>query len=351
MEPVRLFVLALAAALPASAAPPAAPPEVAPLDGAFIQFHTGNLDADWTAAFESLTALGMDTLILQYLRFNDTNFLREANDPTRRILELADARNRAAGPARRVRVFLGLALLADWDGGRGRGAEGERRRTAVRAACLETAEQIQQRYGRHDAFAGWYIPVETDNVYDPDDVATLDAVHDLFRDIAQGCRRLADKPVALSAYFNTESWCAGPDRTERAYARLLAGGHIRYLLLQDGVGERGWDGRVRERIDPFFAAFGRACAGAGTELWAVAECFRLLPKGDGRTERRVPVSDVSLLEAQLQAIRANGVKTAIAFEFYAYLDPAPHGAGDPGQELRRALYEGYRRNVVLGGRP
>lgn len=325
--------------------------ETLSMNGAFLQYHNGNLAGNWKASFTSMTALGMDTVVLQYLRFDDADFVRENNDPTERILELADEHNHSAAPGRRVRVFIGLANVGNWNGGRGRDAEETRRRVAAaRTGCTELAARVKRLYGEHASFFGWYIPMEGDNCYDPDDAGTLSAIHDLYKDISQECKRLLDKPVAMSVFFNTGGGCYDAGQTARAYTRILTGCNVQYLLLQDGVGERNWDGRIRENIAPFFEAFSKVCSGTGVELWGVPECFRFLGKDKGRAEQRVPLADAVRLKAQLQAIQAHGVKTTVGFEFYAYLDPNPHAPqGDAGHGMRKALYEDYARRIAGDG--
>jgi len=328
------------------------PREILPLSGAFLQYHNGNLAGDWKAVLDGMTAAGMNTVVIQYLKLDDAELIRAEQDPTRRILELADEYNLEADSGRRVRVFIGLSNVKAWHGGRGRDVAETRRRCAVaKAGCMAMAARVKQLYGRHASFFGWYIPLEGDNCYDPDDAGTLDAVHDLYASIARECRRMLDKPVALSVFFNTGAGCYDAGQTVRAYTRILAACDVQYLLLQDGVGERKWDGQIQAKIGPFFETFGKVCSGSGVELWGVAECFRFAGTGPGGAERRVPLSDAARLKEQLRTIQSFGVKTTVAFEFYEYLDPHPHApGGDAGYGMRKALYEDYVRVMASGGK-
>lgn len=319
-----------------------------PLSGAFLQYHNGNLAGNWKATVASMTALGMSTVVIQYLKLDDAEYIRGERDPTKRILELADEHNRSAGPERRMWVFIGLGNVTNWNGGRGKDAEETQKRVAAaRADCAALAARVKRLYGEHASFFGWYIPLEGDNCYDPEDARTVSAVHDLYQGISQDCKRLLDKPVAMSVFFNTGGGCYDAGQTARAYTRILAGCNVQYLLLQDGVGERNWDGQIKARIGPFFEAFGKVCSSSGIELWGVPECFRFLGKDKSGAAQRVPLADAVRLHAQLQAIREFGVKTTVVFEFHAYLDPNPHAPDDDaGYGMRKALYEDYARSIA-----
>jgi len=326
-------------------------PRPLPLTGTFIQYNAANLSAEWKKTFASVTALRMTTIVIQYLKLDDTEYIRREHDPTKRILELADVHNRSTGPERRMRVFIGLSNATNWNGGRGKDAEETRKRAAsARTDCAALAARVTRLYGEHASFFGWYIPLEGDNCYDPQDAGTLSAVHDLYKEISQDCKRSLDKPVAMSVFFNMGSGCYDAGQTARAYTRILTDCNVQYLLLQDGVGERNWDGRIKAKIGPFFEAFGKVCSSSGIELWGVPECFRFPGKDKSGAEQRVPLADALRLKAQLQTIQEFGVKTTVVFEFHAYFDPNPHAPDDDaGYRMRKALYEDYARSIAGDG--
>jgi hypothetical protein len=319
------------------------PREALRLSGAFIQYDGSSRGVDWRNTLESMVAAGMNTVVVQYLKFGNHDFIRTENDPTKRILDLADEHNRGAAENRHMRVFIGLSNAGGWHGGRAASMDAMRKRLAdAKADCAAVAARIKQLYGDHASFVGWYIPYEADNCYDPADADRLDAVHDFYKEVAQNCKRLLDKPVAMSVFFNNDKGFYSAEATARAYARILPDSGIRYLLLQDGVGERKWDDQIKPKIGPFFAAFGKLCQSSGIELWGVAECFRFNAVGN----QRVPLADAARLALQLRVLQEADVMTAVAFEFPHYLDPNRHAADDEARlAQRKHVYADYRRIV------
>jgi hypothetical protein len=323
--------------------------KVLPLNGAFFQFNNDNLDADWSESVCSVADMDMRVIIIQYLKLDDTEYIRDKKDPTQEILDFCDRLNRDVAPSeKKMRVFIGLADLSNWSGGRGKDfAETQNRLEKAKAECSAMARRAKELYGKYASFSGWYIPLEADNCYDPDDAETLRAVHEFYYDIADECQRQLYRPVAVSAFFNTENGGRDPAQTARAYTKILTGTGLKYLLVQDGIGERKWDDQIQAKVGPYFEAFATACSDSKMELWGVAECFCFPKKDANGVEQRIPLENTDRLKTQLQVMQAAGAKATVAFEFYRYMDPGPQGQPyAPARKLRRDLYFGYLRDML-----
>jgi hypothetical protein len=349
---LRLRRCTLAVLLAASAAAFAQDEQarpVLPLNGAFVQFNNDNMDADWSQSVSGVADMDMTIIIVQYLKLDDTEYIRDKKDPTQAILDFCDGLNQhVAASEKKMRVFIGLANQSDWHGGRGKDlAETQARLAKAKEECCAMARRAKELYGKYSSFAGWYIPLEADNCYNPDDAETLRAVHEFYYDIAEECQRQLYRPVAVSAFFDTENGGRDPEQTTHAYTKILKGTGLKYLLVQDGVGERKWDTQIQAKVGPYFEAFAKACARSSTELWGVAECFRFSEKDANGVERRIPLENTFRLKTQLQVMQAAGAERTVAFEFYRYMDPGPQGQPNASdRKLSRDFYFGYLRDML-----
>jgi hypothetical protein len=297
---------------------PPAPEEVAPprLSGGFIQLQGWMMDLspdDWRRELEAMHAAGLDTVIVQYLESGRHSFIPSddrATDPTREILAFADAHG--------MRVFLGTKADEgwwNWDADYLERSLTDRRRL-IRA--------IHARYGAHRSFAGWYLTEEVSGNLSPERVRLLRAY---FRAQSDACKALRDQPVAIAPYFSHLT----PLESMRAiYNELLDGAGIDVLMLQDGVGARGWDRDLEERIVPYFRLFREVCDRRGVALWCDLESFRR--RDPERETGFVPTTPDRLIR-QLRAV-APHVEAIVTFDFFHYMSPYRGAA-------QRELYEGY----------
>lgn len=318
------------AADPSAAAPQ---PRIRPhspglrLDGGFIQYQPWMMNLspeDWRAEMADFRRAGMKTLILQWLASGDASFLagEGQRDPTRVILEEADRIG--------MQVFLGLAMDNAWWNRWNDDAFLDK--IAGRSAAL--AREIRHRYGQHASFGGWYVPLETwDQDYTPEEVTRL---RRCFRSISDACKRESgERPVAISPFISGK---ASPEVLGRVYASLLKDSGIDLVLLQDGVGARGWDDNLEEYVIPAFRAMRDACLSAGVELWANVESFRLRPGGTATQPAGFETAEYARLARQLAA-EAPFVRRCVTFDLFHYLGPRRGAA-------QKRLYDAYVRNHV-----
>jgi len=308
------LALALAMALTLPPVPEAASPPR--LDGGFIQFQGWMMDlstADWKRELEAMRAAGLKVIVIQHLENGRRSFIPSddrAPDPTRLILDFADAHG--------MRVFLGTRADEGWWRWN---ADYLTRSLDGRKRLVRT---IHARYGTHRSFAGWYLTEEVSGNLSPDRVRLL---RDYFRAQSDSCKSLRNQPVAFAPYF---SHLTPLDSMRAIYDALLDGAGIDVLMLQDGVGARGWDRDLEERVVPYFRMFRQVCDRRGVPLWADIESFRR--RDPERETGFVPTTPERLIR-QLKA-EAPHVEAMVTFDFFHYMSPH-HG------DAQRALYEGY----------
>lgn len=283
------------------------------LEGTFIQYSRRLLADEsptrLTQAIDSAHDAGLHIIIVQRLAAGEQSFIPGPDapfDPTETILAYADTHD--------MQVFLGLAEDARW----WKQPFDADFLAKLGDRSIEVARQASERYGTHTSFAGWYIPLETWDVCPPDSIG---AVAGLFRQVAEACRALrSGKPVAFAPFF---TGMVRPEDVAGLYARFLPLARLDILMLQDGVGARGWDDKVRI-VEPYFTAMAATCREAGVEMWGDVELF---------TKDFKPGAPKRILE-QLR-VESPHVKKLVAFEFFHYMDPARG-------EQQRALFDYYQ---------
>lgn len=325
------------------------------LNGGFIQYWNRMMEWDWSTPSQPTTLpypinwqliaekmgeAGMNIIVIQQLEYKQEGdvepakfysvtdappFLPKADDPTEKILGVADKWDRAE-------VFLGLIDDKDWNFETPQKSVKEfeaylldgKRGVAARSVAL--AERVWALYrGRHRSFKGWYIPIEMWNFYlDKNDLKVRKKKIELLRtflrtvsdrlvalDKKDGVRRR----VAIAPYFNpTEGHdlLAPPDVTEAIYAELLNGAGVDVLMLQDGVGARDLDPNS-DALRAYFNAFRNACGkvkGRKVEFWADTEIYK---------SRTRPVG-IETLKKQL-AVESEYAEKFVAWDFYQYMNP------------------------------
>jgi hypothetical protein len=308
------------------------------LDGAFIQLwpemSTNMSEAQWHEVLTAMKNAGLKTIIIQYLRHNDTD-LFPANpgqfDPTEEILSYADSH---VG----THVFLGLgydtAWYNQWKNDQFLRLLAEKNRLL--------ATQLWTRYGaRHKSFSGWYIPQEAWNEnYSDEQIKNLQLY---YTEVVRHCKSLSKGLlVAVAPFFNpneefigtVETPAQNAERFAKAYAQLLDGSQIDIVMLQDGVGARKIEpSNFNERIVPYFDAFKRFCAPKVKELWADLEAYRTV--GD---ERRPAEAARFIKQIEMLGPLATH---AVTFEFFHYMNPKGNLKPLNYQQEQAQLYQAY----------
>lgn len=287
------------------------------IEGTFLQFHAGMREVSatqWAKELDAMRTAKMRTIILQWTQADGKN-LFDPPDPFPTILDLAHQRG--------MKVVFGLRYDGRWWSEWGNAEY--LREEAKESVAL--AREVHRRYGKHPAFAGFYIPYELwDGSFTDVQVENL---REMLRAIGSACRQIAPgEPVMLAPFF---AGLLSPERFEQLWLSLLQDKPVDVVALQDGVGARGWDEQIEQRVPPYFAAMQRACKRRGVELWCDLECFRLTNNNPVRPAF-APASAERILR-QLKAVSPY-VKRVVTFDFYHYMSPYRG-------EAQKALYEGY----------
>lgn len=210
----------------------------------------------WEEELDHIQALGMDTII-----FNGPYAGPEGGAAFDALLNRLDARG--------LHVYLDTLAAPDW--WTLEEAGDEVRRGTERAALL------QQTYGHHASFAGFYIPYECYVMWDRQG-AIARAV---YVGVSRGCKAAApDKPVMISPFFRLDEGCylgdfrwATPKEYSDFWKDILSAASIDIVALQDS-GEHLACFTLAQR-QPFFEAMKAACAATDTAFWANVESGEL----------------------------------------------------------------------------
>lgn len=293
------------------------------IEGTFLQFHTGMREVSatqWAKELDAMRTARMRMIILQWTQADGKN-LFDPPDPFPTILDLAHRRG--------MKFIFGLRYDGRW--WREWGSAEYLREEAKQSASL--AREVHRRYGKHPAFAGFYIPYELwDGSFTE---AQTESLCELLQAIGSACRQIAPgKLVLLAPFF---AGLLPPERFEQLWTSLLQGKSVDVVALQDGVGARGWDEQIEQRVPPYFAAMQRACKQRGVRLWCDLECFRLTNNNPSRPAF-APASAERIVR-QLKAVSPY-VERIVTFDFYHYMSPYRG-------EAQKALYKGYL-SVIAG---
>ena len=213
-------------------------------------------DAAWTEELDYIQTLGMDTIV-----FNGPYAGPEGGEAFEALLGRLDARG--------MHAWLDTLAAPQWWALESAGEE------VTRAS--ERAMVLQQTYGHHASFAGFYIPYECYVMWGPQ----RDLVRDLYVGVSAGCKTAAPgKPVMISPFFILDRqgylgdfrW-ATPGEYETFWRSIFSEASIDIVALQDS-GEHLACYTLEQRR-PFFAAMRAACDATGATLWANVESGEL----------------------------------------------------------------------------
>jgi hypothetical protein len=234
--------------------------------GAFLADLNEHDASFWRGAVRNMHRHGMDVVIIQTEAYLEASAGTWALDAVAQPLieAVLDEAGKHA-----MRVFVGLAL-PDVGNGDPQAAQD----AAFVALCIDkstqSATRVRDRYGAAQAFAGFYLPIET---WTPGPGGELGLYTDYLDRVSAHCRSLAPtKQVAISPFISDVA--TDPKLTETTYARILSTSAIDVVILQDGVGVR--DIAVADfatRVRPYLVAMRAAAEAAHREMWVNAESF------------------------------------------------------------------------------
>jgi hypothetical protein len=199
----------------------------------------------------------------------------------------------------------------------------------VRVAANERLQDaLLERFATNQAWTGYYIPDEIDDVSwrTPERGAAL---RRYLQTLVERLRsRDTKRHIAVSAFFRTRT---SPLRVAGTFGDLVAGTGVQHLLLQDGAGEENPPAKLRN-------LYATTIRGAWTntvpDLWAVAEVFRRTDAGTNATVYTAESASPAEVAEQIRIASASFTQT-VFFAYHPYIDPKGNGKAS-------TLYDWFR---------
>lgn len=298
------------------------------LNGSFLQPELGDQwsHAEWEDEFQYMRDVGMDHLILQWSA--NTEFgtavyptsvagltQNTANDVVGKALEMGDEYG--------FDIYIGLQLNHEWFAHYTNDLNWLEEEAVLAG---ELIEDLWDRYGSHDSFAGWYLSFEVDNWNLPTS-AEWQRMADFYNNVTAVADAVSPGlPIMISPFYNVSGGLT-PAGWETMWKYILSRTSIDIVALQDGVGAghaatgdlAAWFAATRNAID---------AASPATELWSDTETFNTDFK---------PM-DMALMLDNMEAVEPY-VSHYTSFSFNHYMSP---------QEVNPLYYETYRDYVLSG---
>jgi hypothetical protein len=312
------------------------------LDGTFMQPASLGYKII-PAYFDEIRELGMDTVIIQYIRTKEMGCIGEdccksdefhwlPNFPAKLgwILDQAQEND--------IDVYVGLDLTSH-----GLCPQDFYKEPNVSLTIEDTRKTIillVKRYGHHPALMGWYIPDEPSL----SEWTQPELAYNYYAGVVQSIRRASSKAILISPHL-LELELRTP--VEMAYRALNFQNNtgVDIFLWQDSAGADG----VNLQWNPFSRSFGDYISAISTFLgkdatWTVHEAFNCCVSSsefiDGASYR--PSSIVRLLE-QIEDVKSNSVDKKIA-----WIQQHHFGSVDPNRHLEAVrLMDAYKAQLRL----
>ena len=241
------------------------------LHGTVIQFKPAHqlwVRSDWAQLIQSLRALGMTQIVVQWTVADTTAYYDSRqfrSGPMPPLGLLLDA----AGDAD-MRVLVGLVHDSKyWARIGGDATQAERYLRELRMRSMQAARELAPRLKQHRAFEGWYLSEEIDDL-NWRDAPRRAVLADHLRSFSGELRALDPRArVAISGFANTGT---DPVYLHDFWLGLLGDApDLGILLFQDGVGVRklGLD-----ELAPVLGAVQRAAESRQRELRLIIEVFQ-----------------------------------------------------------------------------
>ena len=257
---------------------------------------------EWAADFEVMRQIGIDTVIIIRAGYRERAIFESRalnkhrpmlpvnEDLARLFLDLAGANG--------MKLFWGIYDPGDWD----------KDPRVAWEINQDFMVEVQEKYGDHPAFAGWYLSFEL-NRNDPRQV-------DLVLKSARYAKNISpDLPTLISPYI---AGCKAPEGVERI-SREQHEDEWRSIFasLKDSVDIVAFqDGHVGFLEAPDYLSTNYKLAKeAGLTCWSNVECF------DRDMPIKFPPIDWRKMEFKMDVARDAGVEKLLTFEFSHFMSP------------------------------
>lgn len=271
------------------------------LSGSFLQLNGGDNDKPveyWLKELGSMQKIGMDTAVVQYCAYGDT----ELTPATEKILQAADQLG--------MKVMVGTKLS---ESGWYTNQFSDKYLQQKGKEVADYTRDLVQQFSSHPSLQGIYIPYETNLSANAADIgafygqisnAAKEANPNLKTMISPYTNLIPGVPMSMPEGVMTSNFKA-----------MLQNANVDILAWQDGVG--GTKDQLN-RIDHDLGAIAAACKDQGVELWADVEGFERTTKFYDDFSAK-PVS-MDTLKQQMEK-EAPYVSKIISFDFNDYMSP------------------------------
>lgn len=298
-------------------------------DVSFLQptvAHNAWSASQWTEEFARMQQLGTRELIVQWSQYDNVVFYSEDGKQDSLLHRVASAAAETG-----LDFYVGLALNSDW--AKPQTLDAQKINQALKEN-KRVSTIIQQHFGKHPNFRGWYIPQEITDVFYTGDQREL--ILRFFSELTGFLREFDTlKPIIASGYTS-------PDKSHLVkftiwWMSVFDRSGIDILLFQDGAGtpnQQKWDA-VAPYIEAISIIDDEYFSG---EVWFVAEIFTQLdgPDVNNKPFRAVP-ADFERISRQLKMLGRLGKKMA-SYAYFPYMQP---NSGEPANRL----YQQYKNFV------
>lgn len=304
------------------------------LTGTFVDFwYKSNWSqAQWNAHLAEMQLVGVQTLIVQFSAYGNYIWCNSSNNYSTELYPNALPRLLQAANQYGMKVYVGLYFNENfWS---------NTQNTSLLQLHANRSKQlatnIWNQYGSNTSFAGWYISHEPAPYYFNTASKFNTFKNNLVNPIANHCKNISGKPVAIAAFFN-ESLSTSIDLLY--FMNRLGGCNLDVIMLQDGTGasEDGVTPHVSiGNLQGYFnnanwGLYGESPVFHG-EFWADVETFK--PNTSPETFNII-VQKFNIVDAYVTKI--------VTFQYYKDMGiDSPHtGANQVAADALRNQYRQY----------
>ena len=275
----------------------------------------------WDAHIKEMKEIGIKNLIIQFSAYEDKIWIKSNNNYSTEKYENAIPSLFKAAEANKIGVYVGLYFNENyWN----YTSNADSLKLHAQR-CNNLADDIWFQLKSSKSFAGWYIPHEGAPYYYDTEAKFTIFKNNLINPVANYCRQISNKPVAMSAFFNHD---LSSTSTVRTFFKQLGKCNLDLILLQDGIGVGHCD---LSDLDSYFKAANNglyADADFKGAFWADVETF---------TPQQTP-EKFDVVKQKLNTV-ADYVTNIVIFQYYT--DMCPTGPGGNASAALRNEYLNY----------
>ena len=289
----------------------------------------------WNNHMEEMQLVGVETIIVQFSAYNQTIWCDSPNNYSTDKYVNALTNLLQAAVNYGIDVYVGLYFTEDyWNN-----TNNSSKLSLYAQRCNDLADDIWNKYSNYASFKGWYIPFEPAPYYFNTQAKFNKFKNNLVNPVANHCKQISGKPVAIAAYFN-ETYTSSNDLLY--FMNRLGSCNLDIIMLQDGTGASDNGSTPHCAMNHVSSYFNDAKWGLYGEspvfngdFWADVETFNT--QGNPETFERVK---------QKLDIVSSYVTNIVTFQYFEDMGiDSPHtGAAQTAADNLRNKYRTYYYN-------